>query len=133
MIPFVKEFENYILNENKEDSLNSLIPGSESETYLKILNQLKDVKDENSVIPPNLETEIVNFGVSYGTQKIYHLKLMKWLKEFDLKATTEKRKDEIVDEIKNHFFSYSFDHAKPINLNQNNNTKGGVNDAEKHP
>ena len=46
MVTFVKEFENYILSENKEDSLSTIVPGSESDLYIQILNILKTISKE---------------------------------------------------------------------------------------
>jgi hypothetical protein len=46
MVTFVKEFENYILSENKEDSLSTIVPGSEAQLYLQILNKLKSISNE---------------------------------------------------------------------------------------
>ena len=46
MVSFVKEFESYILSENKEESLITIVPGSEAELYLQILNKLKMISTE---------------------------------------------------------------------------------------
>ena len=46
MVNFVKEFESYILSENKEASLHTIVPGSESEMYLQILTKMKVISNE---------------------------------------------------------------------------------------
>ena len=46
MVSFAKEFESFILSDNKEDSLLTIVPGSEAELYLQILNKLKAISNE---------------------------------------------------------------------------------------
>ena len=50
---FVKEFENVILSDFSEESLNSFIPGSQAGLYVSVLNQIKSITLNNS-IPDNV-------------------------------------------------------------------------------
>ncbi len=49
MVTFVKEYENYILSENKVDIIKTLIPGSQSEAYLNMMNQIKKINEKNEI------------------------------------------------------------------------------------
>jgi hypothetical protein len=44
MVTFVKEFEQYILNECRSESILSVIPGSEADVYLEILKKMHEME-----------------------------------------------------------------------------------------
>jgi hypothetical protein len=46
MVKFVKEFETYILSNKSKESIQSLIPYSESEIYLKLINLINSAENE---------------------------------------------------------------------------------------
>ena len=58
MITFVKEFEQYLLSENRAESLNSLIPGSQSDLYIQLSEAIKQLTKE-SKLPENVFTYII--------------------------------------------------------------------------
>ena len=49
MVSFVKEFESYVLSDFNQDSLLSVIPGSQSDIYLQLLNQIKKLGEKKEV------------------------------------------------------------------------------------
>lgn len=44
MVTFVKEFEQYILSDFKEESLISIVPGSQAEVYIQFVNAYKEME-----------------------------------------------------------------------------------------
>lgn len=46
MAEYVKEFEQYIINDHKEESLLTIIPGSSSDRFLQITQKLRKVAEE---------------------------------------------------------------------------------------
>ena len=56
MVSYTKEFENVILSDYSEESLNSFVPGSDSQLYVTVLKQIKNLQND-STIP-----EKVNFN-----------------------------------------------------------------------
>jgi hypothetical protein len=49
MVTFVKEFEQYVLSENKEESLLSIIPGSQADTYMQFISQIKSIEEKGKI------------------------------------------------------------------------------------
>ena len=46
MVEFVKEFEQFILSENKEEPIMTLIPGSAADQYFQITQKLLKIEKE---------------------------------------------------------------------------------------
>ena len=51
MVEFVKEFEQYILSENKDEAIMTIIPGSVADQYFQITQKLNRVEEE---FPPSV-------------------------------------------------------------------------------
>ena len=46
MVEYVKEFEQFILSENKEESIMTMIPGSIADQFLQITQKLNNISEE---------------------------------------------------------------------------------------
>lgn len=46
MVEYVKEFEQFILSENKEESIMTMIPGSVADQFLHISQKLNKINQE---------------------------------------------------------------------------------------
>ncbi len=47
MVTFAKEFENFIINDFREESLATLVPGSEADNYIKLIRRINNIENEN--------------------------------------------------------------------------------------
>jgi hypothetical protein len=47
MSTFVKEFENYIISDFREETLATLVPGSESEYFIKLIRRINNMEKED--------------------------------------------------------------------------------------
>jgi len=45
MVTFIKEFEQYLLSENRAETLQSLIPGSQAELYIQLTTLIKSLTE----------------------------------------------------------------------------------------
>lgn len=46
MVEYVKEFEQYILSENKEEPIMTMIPGSSADQFFQITQKLNNINEE---------------------------------------------------------------------------------------
>ena len=97
LIPFKKEFEDLIIKHNIKEALNSLIPNSIEYVYLEYCEEYK--KCYSSKI---MSIELISIlekvkKISYDLYEV--LRARKDLLEYDLSYTTQKRKNEIIEEL----------------------------------
>ena len=50
MAKFIKEYESFIISGKREETLQGIIPNTESDLYIKIINQLNNL-DSNKEYP----------------------------------------------------------------------------------
>jgi hypothetical protein len=120
MVTFVKEFENYILSNNNEETLSTLVSGSQSEIYIQLINKLKEIDTLDKKLNPEIWNILKKLKERVSSQVYESSKLIIMLKEYDLKETTKERKEEILNEIKTSYYSYiNFNHSKPSHIQKN--------------
>ena len=90
-------WENYILSDKREESLISIIPGSESDIYLQIIKAMEEM-EEKKIVPNNLETLIAKLS-KINTEAFKETKLKYLLKAFDLPDTDPVKKDDILKDL----------------------------------
>lgn len=121
MVTFVKEFENYILSDKREESLISIIPGSEADIYLQISKALNEMEEKRKV-PENLEG-LLNKIKMLNSEAYNQLNFKILLKSYDLPEATQESKENVLAELKkivcpNAKFNYTRPTNSKINLSE---------------
>lgn len=105
MISYVKEFEDYIINDKHPESVKSLLPGLEHKLFIEIYEYIHNINNENEDVA---KQQIININKKIKElQELSHKanqyskkpKLILLIKEFDLLFTKEERKKQILNEI----------------------------------
>jgi hypothetical protein len=47
MTKYIKEFESFVISDKRPETLDSIIPNSEAEYYLKIISSLNSLKEDD--------------------------------------------------------------------------------------
>jgi hypothetical protein len=114
MVSFVKEFEQYILSDGNQETLLSLINGSQADIYIQIINNIKKIETPDSKLNSDIWNLLKKFKEKVDNQTYNKLRLVVLLREYDLDETKEERRKEILEEIKSAYFSQiSYNHPKP--------------------
>jgi len=123
MVSFVKEFENYILSDKREDSLMSIIPGSEADIYLQLVKALSELESKGKE-PENFEALMKKLN-SFNSQAFKEIKFKKLLKSYDL-TENQVDKEKIIKELKNIICpNTNFNFTRPTNSKINLNAASG--------
>lgn len=116
MASFVKEFENYILSDKREDSLISIIPGSEADLYLQLTKALTEYSEKKKE-PENFENllrKLKDLNFNAHNEIIFK----KLLKNFDFAENEkdEQAKEKVIKELKNIVCPHAkFNYTRPTN------------------
>jgi hypothetical protein len=101
MVSFVKEFEDYVLNDRNDDSLKTLIPGLEHDYYIKITKAINQINEETSEETMKSILDLITDSHNKTGYYFANLKIIAVLREYDIKSTSEERKKAIIKEIQN--------------------------------
>ncbi len=96
-LTFKKEFEVAILKQNINEALKSLVPDSKESIYLQFCEEYNKCID-NKVLSKKL-ISILKKAKSLPSNLLKVLVTKKNLLEYDLHSTTQKRKNQIIDEL----------------------------------
>lgn len=72
MVTFIKEFEQYLLSESREESFQSIIPGSQADLYIQLSSMIKSISTDTDEIPRNVSTNFIHsfrYGQSFKNLK----------------------------------------------------------------
>ena len=97
LIPFKKEFEDVIIKHNIKEAFNSLIPNSIEYIYLEFCEEYKKCNSNKTISKELISILEKAKKISYDLYEV--LRARKDLLEYDLSYTTQKRKNEIIDEL----------------------------------
>ena len=112
MTKYVKEFESFIISNKRVEILQTIIPNSETDIYLKIIERLNTLDYEKEF--PNEILDLILKLKEKSLSAHKEVKIISLLKEYDLKITSQERRLEIILEIRNEFYSsLSFDFPQP--------------------
>ncbi len=123
MSTFVKEYENYILSDKREETLMSIIPGSEADIYLQLTKYLREYEEKKGKNDSNNYDTLLKKLENLNRNAFMEVKFKKLLKSFDF-ADNETDKEKIIKELKNLIcpnerFNYTRPTNSKINLNEN--------------
>ena len=130
-LSFKKEFEDVIFNQNYKEALNSLIPNSSEYIYLQFCEEYKKcyinkkISKELDSILKKAKSEFYNLYKILNTRKI--------LLEYDLSSTSQKRKNEIIDELDENYCNGFLEYDAPFFVREKKKEKNEMiieNDEE---
>ena len=122
---FTKEYEDYLIT-GSEESINSLPSGSLEKEYFQIIRQL--LKED---LTPELEVKIDNFTDKISEEQTYRLKALQIFKKM---KKNSKKKEEIIEEIKDLFHIEKVqNYSKPVKYNKTADMEKEENESQKLP
>ena len=125
---FKKEFEDYILKQNSEEALNSLIPNTNEYIYLQFCEEYKEcVKSQK--ISKKLNS-ILKKEKNNSSDLSRALNTRKNLLEYDLPSTTQKRKNEIINFLYENYCDSSLNFDPPYFVRESNDKKNDMDIEE---
>jgi len=122
---FTKEYEDFLIS-GSEESINSLPSGSLEKEYFQIIRQL--LKEDTT---PELEKKIESFVDKIPEEQSYRLKALHIFKKM---KKNPKKKDEIIQEIKDLFRIGKVQiYSKPVKYNKTTEAEKEENESQKLP
>ena len=126
-VEYRKEFEDIILKGNLEESLKTLVPQSKEEMYIKFCEEFKKcVKEEKITSELNSLLEKSKKIPAFGP----HLETRKLLLEYDLKSTSQERKNQILEELYRKFCGMGLNFQAPFFAREKPNQKKDETDKK---
>ena len=113
IIKFRKEFEDLILGGNLKEVLKTLVPNSNEKIYLEFCEEYKKCFISKKISPKI--NEIIENAEENNISKnlIKILKTRKDLLEYDLPKTSQKRKNEIIEDLYSNYCNEEFNYETP--------------------
>lgn len=106
-------YEAYLLADNKEQFLGTLIPGSQAYFFFTFLHALKS----KSPLPMEIELQLDEYiHSSFDEEPAKKISLMYYLKKYDSIKNDEDAASIVLGEINDFFFNLNFNHTKPSNI-----------------
>ena len=118
---FKKEFEDFILKQNAEEALKSLVPNTNEYIYLQFCEEFKQCIISQK-ISPKLNS-ILKKAKDHSKDLSRALNTRKNLLEYDLPSTKEKRKNEIINFLYRNYCNFSYNYNPPYFVREKNEQK----------
>ena len=108
---FRKEFEDYILKQDINEAVQSLLPDSKESLYLQFCDAYKKCLSSQKISKELIS--ILKKAESLPDKLLSLLKTRKNLLEYDLPSTSQERKNEIINELYQNYCKNNFDYPPP--------------------